>query len=122
MDGTTALAVLGLEPGATEHDIKRAFRSRAKSAHPDASGDASTFVVLQAAYERALGSIDRAPQSVPAASGPIRRWFDATPPRGRIDLVDSAPTRRPAASSAVAPDEQAFADLLRRELAHTAQT
>ncbi len=119
MDGTTALAALGLEPDATEHDIKLAFRSLAKSAHPDASGDAAGFVALRAAYEQALASALVRPAPEPANHD--GRWFRASPARRRIDLVDSAPPRRTAPTARGAADERAFAALLRRELAQTGQ-
>lgn len=47
-------AVLGVEPGASVEEIKRAFRKRALETHPDQGGDAAAFRALHAAYERAL--------------------------------------------------------------------
>ncbi len=73
MDGSTALAVLGLEPGATKQQIKTTFRALVKGAHPDAFGVESTdrFVDLHAAYERALVGAPDAP--APATAAPRRR-------------------------------------------------
>jgi hypothetical protein len=53
------LAQLGLSPGATEKEIKQAFRQVAKSVHPDMVqvGDAKAsdeFIELTRAYERSL--------------------------------------------------------------------
>jgi hypothetical protein len=53
------LAQLGLSPGATEKEIKQAFRQVAKSVHPDMAqvGDAKAsdeFIELTKAYERSL--------------------------------------------------------------------
>ncbi|KAK7200293.1 DnaJ domain containing protein [Novymonas esmeraldas] len=51
-----ARAVLGLHDGqpCTPADIKRAFRERALTAHPDAGGDPDRFRRLQSAYEALL--------------------------------------------------------------------
>lgn len=45
---------LGLAPGASINEIKRAYRQRALDAHPDRGGDAAAFRALTAAYERLL--------------------------------------------------------------------
>ena len=45
-----ALALLGLEAGATPPAIKRAYRRLAKAHHPDLGGDAEAFRRLEAAY------------------------------------------------------------------------
>lgn len=53
---------LGLSPGATLEEIKRAYRRLAKANHPDAAGPAALtrFLAIQAAYETLAG---------PSASG-----------------------------------------------------
>ena len=43
--------LLGLDADASTDDIRRAYRSRAKAAHPDAGGDPATFRRLLLAYE-----------------------------------------------------------------------
>lgn len=45
-----ALRLLGLEPGASQPMIKRAYRRLAKAHHPDLGGDATAFHRLDAAY------------------------------------------------------------------------
>lgn len=50
-----ALALLGLEPGATPQAIKRAYRRLAKTHHPDLGGDPQAFHRLDAAYRLLLG-------------------------------------------------------------------
>ncbi|MBX3247083.1 MAG: J domain-containing protein [Myxococcales bacterium] len=52
-------AVLGVEPGASVDEIKRAFRERAPAAHPDRGGDPEVFRQLHEAYERALAKRQR---------------------------------------------------------------
>lgn len=42
--------VLGIEPGATEEELERAYRRRVKEAHPDQGGSASEFLLVRAAY------------------------------------------------------------------------
>ncbi len=46
-----ALAVLGLPPNATRHQIKRRYRSLAKRYHPDRGGDQRQMQRIIAAYE-----------------------------------------------------------------------
>ncbi len=62
------LAVLGLAPGATPAEVKRAYRRLAKVFHPDAAGvDAMPrFLGIQAAYERLTG---QAPGPMPGPGG-----------------------------------------------------
>ena len=50
-----ALRLLGLEPGATQPMIKRAYRRLAKAHHPDLGGDATAFHRLDAAYRLLMG-------------------------------------------------------------------
>ncbi|MDQ3032636.1 MAG: J domain-containing protein [Myxococcota bacterium] len=59
--------VLGVEPRASVEEIKRAFRKRALTTHPDHGGDPAAFRALHGAYERAL----------------IRRAKDARRPKKR---------------------------------------
>ncbi|WP_159899862.1 J domain-containing protein [Salinirussus salinus] len=48
-----AYETLGVEPGADESAVKRAYRERIKDVHPDAAdGDAEEFKRVQAAYDR----------------------------------------------------------------------
>jgi len=51
-----ALAILGLEPGASRALIKRTYRQLAKLHHPDLGGDAAAFQRLDAAYRLLIGS------------------------------------------------------------------
>lgn len=48
----SAYATLGLEPTATDAEIKKAFRRLAKQHHPDRGGDAEEFKNIQRAYEQ----------------------------------------------------------------------
>lgn len=43
--------VLGVSPDASEEDIKRAYRRRARESHPDAGGDEEDFKEVQHAYQ-----------------------------------------------------------------------
>lgn len=51
---SSAWAVLGVEAHADALEIKRAFRRRALETHPDHGGDAATFRVVKAAYDKAM--------------------------------------------------------------------
>jgi len=51
-----AYRVLDLDPGASEDDVKRAYRERVKEVHPDTGdGDEDEFKRVTAAYERLTG-------------------------------------------------------------------
>lgn len=45
-------SVLGLEPGASELAVRRAFRQKALETHPDRGGDAEQFRAVMRAYDR----------------------------------------------------------------------
>lgn len=45
-------AVLGLAPGASLIEVKRAFRKLALETHPDQGGEAESFRMVQRAYEK----------------------------------------------------------------------
>jgi hypothetical protein len=98
MDGRTAAAVLGVAPGATRNEITRAFRAKAKLAHPDGSGSDEAFIALRRAYEILR---DQAPASPPRTQ-PARchSWF-RPPTTATVDLTDSPiPPRARASRSA----------------------
>ena len=46
-------AILGVGQGATEDELKRAYRKRAKETHPDHGGEAAAFRDVQRAYAEA---------------------------------------------------------------------
>src|SRR5262245_27874962 len=48
------MVVLGLLPPYTEEDVHKAYREKAKTAHPDRGGDSVAFVRLQTAYEQGM--------------------------------------------------------------------
>jgi hypothetical protein len=47
------LVVLGLVPPCTVEDVKQAYLTKVKTAHPDVGGDPAAFLKLQEAFERA---------------------------------------------------------------------
>jgi hypothetical protein len=113
---------LGLSPGATPDEIRRAYRRLAKINHPDAAGDAALprFLAIQAAYDQLLGpgrvrrvggrpgarSAD--PRSANDASGPEREAWRADPDRARASgRADGrrTPGARPRRPSPGAPPE-----------------
>jgi len=96
MDGRSAAAALGVGPQATKDEIRRAFRARAKLAHPDAAGSAGSdeaFIALRAAFELLLPIAPEEPE-LPSRSGPARtadRWMTAASadrPRPTVVLTD----------------------------------
>jgi curved DNA-binding protein CbpA len=105
-------AVLGLAPGATRPDVKRAFRARAHATHPDHGGDAGAFRAVKDAYEHLR---DAVPADARAA-----RVHGAYATTVDLDLRDfpaapARPARRPAPAPAPAARPAhagAFASLL----------
>lgn len=63
----SAWAELGVSPGATLLEVKRAFRTRALETHPDRGGDPRQFQAVQRAYERLVARLTR------TAARPARR-------------------------------------------------
>jgi hypothetical protein len=51
--------VLGVEPGASLPELKRAFQRRALETHPDQGGDAAAFRSVLRAYQRLAGRISK---------------------------------------------------------------
>jgi curved DNA-binding protein CbpA len=58
--GATFYDLLGVEPDASQREVKAAFRRRSLSVHPDHGGSAEAFVRLQEAYEVLSDPIRRA--------------------------------------------------------------
>jgi hypothetical protein len=52
--GTSPFTVLGVAPGATAEQIKRAFRRLALATHPDRGGDVAGFIRVKWAHDEAL--------------------------------------------------------------------
>jgi len=52
-----ALVALGLDAMATPADVRRAYRTLAKVAHPDAGGSHQRFLELHAAYVAAMQAL-----------------------------------------------------------------
>jgi len=55
----SAWSVLGLAPGASLAEVKRAFRRRALATHPDQGGDAEAFQQAQRAYDALCARLTR---------------------------------------------------------------
>lgn len=60
--------VLGLEPGASAADIRRAYLHRARETHPDKGGSSEEFLDVAKALELLSGTADQAEQTQPAAA------------------------------------------------------
>ncbi len=91
MDGRTAAAVLGITQGATRDEIRRAFRARAKTAHPDAHGTDEAFVTLRAAADLLLAAAPAAPTADrttndPSSPAPV----DAVPGMAAMAMASAA--------------------------------
>jgi curved DNA-binding protein CbpA len=89
--------LLGVRPGATEPEIKAAYRRKAKALHPDAcGGDRELFQAVQEAYEvlsdparRRAYDLQLADRHPPRARPPWR--LRAAPARSRAEPLRSSP-------------------------------
>ena len=80
--------VLGLEPGASMAEVKRAYRRLAKAFHPDSAGEAALprFLAIHEAYERLVSGRSRAgggPRPARPAPAPTSEPWRADPERAR---------------------------------------
>ncbi len=76
--------VLGLPPGASMAEVKRAYRRLAKANHPDSAGAAALprFLQIQRAYEQLTTATWRPGMRRPAPASPAEPWR-ADPTRAR---------------------------------------
>jgi hypothetical protein len=82
---------LGLEPGASTAEVKRAYRRLAKAFHPDSAGEAALprFLAIHEAYDaiktgRPMGATRAGPRPAePAAGAPTAEPWRADPARAR---------------------------------------
>ena len=67
-DASDDLKTLGLDVGASEDEIKAAYRKLVKTAHPDRGGDPEAFRQVQTAFERLSGEGGLAPANATATT------------------------------------------------------
>ena len=94
---TDPYQTLGLNPGATQAEIKRAYRRLAKAYHPDSAGERALprFLAIQAAYERLTAGQPGSPPAAgraPASRRPASQGPAAAPP-GRPWSADAERAR-----------------------------
>lgn len=122
LKASEAYTVLGVEPGASEAELTRAYKAAAMKAHPDKGGDAEQFKAIRAAYERILSTqpgkdTKHAPQRPPDNSksrtaGPVSSAGTSFETSASDDNTDTVPevTQQCAEQSgagAVAPSSDA---------------
>lgn len=79
-----AYRTLGLPPGASLDEVKRAYRRLAKANHPDAAGESALprFLAIQAAYDRIVDPDGTAARAGAGRATPASPW-QADPTRAR---------------------------------------
>ena len=89
------LRTLGLEPGATPAEIKRAYRKLAKAYHPDSAGERALprFLAIQAAYERLTDGLAGSTRPARKPAEPRSTNEGAGPPPGRSWRADAERAR-----------------------------
>ena len=106
-------SVLGLQPGASQAEVKRAYRRLAKALHPDSAGERSlpAFLAVQDAYERLTGTKVRTIRLGGAAASPpgpapadpgFREPWRADPARARA-AREQAQARRGTSPGGTSP-------------------
>jgi hypothetical protein len=94
---TDPYRTLGLIPGATPAEIKRAYRRLAKAYHPDSAGERALprFLAIQAAYERLTAGQPGGPAVTGRAQPPRRGATPGppAPPAGRSWTADAERAR-----------------------------
>jgi curved DNA-binding protein CbpA len=90
---------LGLEPGATPAEVKRAYRRLAKAFHPDSAGEAALprFLAIHEAYDQLTTGRRPASGGRAGSTAPAEPWR-ADPARARA-AREQARSRRPRAGS-----------------------
>ncbi|HEX5013435.1 MAG TPA: J domain-containing protein [Candidatus Limnocylindrales bacterium] len=105
---------LGLSPGASADEIRRAYRKLAKANHPDSAGEAALprFLAIQAAYEMLIeGGTRPAPRRAaarpPQRQQPAGEPWQADPTRARATRDSYARSRRGGSGGATANGNRA---------------
>ena len=80
-----AYRTLGLAPGASMAEVKRAYRRLAKANHPDAAGETALprFLAIQAAYDRIVDPDGTASTGGVRPAGPPAKPWEADADRAR---------------------------------------
>lgn len=96
----SAYEVLGVDPAATEDELRRAYRLRLRQTHPDTGGDAAAFIQVQRAWELIGTAEDRVAydrghgfaSGAPTAPGqnPGQSWSGWQAPAPRTDTRPKA--------------------------------
>lgn len=91
--GITLYETLGLEPGASQEDIRKAYRRLLRTAHPDSGGTVGMFRAIQHAYDVLSDPKQRADYD---AGGTPTGEGTASPPGSEGAQSEAPPRSKPA--------------------------
>ena len=95
--------VLGLDAGADEDTVVRAYRERVKEVHPDHGGSVAAFKRVRRAYEHITAGRDVAAFDADTPETPPEGGADAPPDSGPSDDTDDASDADDDPGSAIGP-------------------
>lgn len=90
----SAYAMLGIDPGASDAELKRAYRDQCLLYHPDKGGDTAAFQELQRAYEKVIDERKR------GIRPPQESFQEASTKGGKAEKDESTGKHRPQAEHA----------------------
>ncbi|GAA5990810.1 hypothetical protein JCM10908_000027 [Rhodotorula pacifica] len=97
---------LGLEPGASEADVKTAFKTLALQHHPDKGGDAERFKEIRNAYGMLTGLLVMAKKKKPSANPQAKATATKAQNNGSVPTASAPSPSKPSTPASKGPASQ----------------